>query len=156
VNATRIRFFDAPVCVAVGLLAIPVLPAVITACLHPSKPSWSELRQGVTAELKDRVDAVQARRDYKDALWLDARSKSDFQAAHVPGASPLTEDTWEEQLPAVMERWDGRQPMLVYCGGASCQASEAVARRLRRELVEVKVLILTGGWPAWLAEEARK
>ena len=154
-NAPRIRFFDSVRGIALGLLLAPLLPAALTAWLHPSRPEWNALRQEVAASPKDRVDAAEAKRNYADYLWLDARPRKDFDAGHVDGALPLTEDDWEAQLPVVMGQWDGRQTMLVYCGGESCHASEAVARRLRRELVEVDVKILTGGWAAWLGETAK-
>lgn len=133
-----------------------MVPATLTGWLHPAKPDWERLSRDGETGAKDRINVAEARLKYADALWLDARSRTDFEAAHVPGAVLLNEDEWEAQLPAVMERWDGRQTMLVYCGGESCHASDAVARRLRRELGEVNVLVLSGGWPAWQAEEAKR
>lgn len=155
-KVSRIRFFDSVFGVALALLLAPLVPAALTGLLHPSKPDWGRLARGGANETGDRIDMSEARLKYADALWLDARSRTDFEAAHVPGAIFLNEDEWEAQLPAVMERWDGRQAMMVYCGGESCHASDAVARRLRRELGEVKVLVLSGGWPAWQAEEAKR
>lgn len=153
-KAPRIRFYDSACVVALCLLAAPLIPAGFTAWLHPSRPNWAELNAREKSVSQDRIDAGEARSHYRDALWLDARSRADYEAAHVPGALLLNEDEWEALLPLVMERWDGVQPMLVYCGGESCHASEAVARRLKRELGEIKVLVLNGGWPAWRALEA--
>lgn len=148
------RSIRASATIALTLMALAVGPAALTAWLHPSAPTWIELASNSNGTGSERIDVATARRDFKEALWLDARSAVDFSRAHVPGALPLTEDSWEDQLIAVMEKWDGRQPMLVYCGGASCQASEAVARRLRRELGEVKVWVLEGGWDAWQKGES--
>lgn len=155
-KAPRIRIFDSSVGVALALLLAPVVPAALTGWLHPAKPDWERLSRSAADSADERIDATEARLNHADSLWLDARSRADFEAAHVPGAVLLNEDEWEAQLPAVMERWDGRQAMLVYCGGESCHASDAVARRLRRELGDVKVLVLSGGWPAWQAEEAKR
>jgi len=37
----------------------------------------------------------------------------------------------------------------VYCDGADCGTSRAVARRLKRELGVSEVYVLKGGWRAW-------
>ena len=81
-------------------------------------------------------------------LWLDARPASDYQAGHVEGALPLTQDAWEEQLFPVLERWHPGAGMrvVVYCGGNGCNASRAVADRLREAFGgEARVYVLRGG-----------
>lgn len=134
------------------LLLAPLVPAVATAIWHPKRPDWTALRApdgGVR-----QVDLTTARRDFSNALWLDAREPAAYAAGHVPGAFALSETEWETGFGALMEAWDGARPLVVYCGGESCHASEAVARRLKRELGFENIVVLRGGWDAWRAANA--
>ena len=88
---------------------------------------------------------------FPDALWIDARSSDLYAAGHIPGALSLHESNWEHGFATLVEKWDGQRPLVVYCGGEDCQASDSVARRLRRELNFDGVHVLRGGWAAWLA-----
>lgn len=40
----------------------------------------------------------------KDALWIDARSESEFSKGHVPGALLLNEDDWSRKIAGVLEK----------------------------------------------------
>ena len=87
-------------------------------------------------------------------LILDARPGEDYRAAHVPGALPLNEPHWEQQLPAVIEalgRLGDTPRVVVYCDDRLCEASRGVAKRLRRELAldEADVFVVKGGWQEW-------
>lgn len=82
-------------------------------------------------------------------LWLDARTAEAFQSRHVPGAILLNEDEWDRYLPGFLEVWQPETKVIVYCDSAACDASQAVALRLRRELQLTKVHVLKGGWSAW-------
>jgi Rhodanese-related sulfurtransferase len=131
------------------LLVLPLVPAVLAGWLHPRRPDWSELRSGPVAGAVNQLEIQQALRDYPDALWIDARPASDYAVDHVPGAVSLEEENWEAGFSALADVWDGRQAIIVYCGGESCHASTSVAERLRRELGAEAVHVLRGGWPAW-------
>jgi rhodanese-related sulfurtransferase len=123
-----------------------------TALWHPRRPDWTALRAPV--EAVRQVDLADARAEFADALWLDAREPAAYAAGHVPGALALGETDWETGFAALMESWDGARPLVVYCGGESCHASEAVARRLKRELGFDRIVVLRGGWDAWRAAAA--
>lgn len=86
----------------------------------------------------------------RGALWVDARPADLFSRGHHPGAVPLTEERWGDQLGGVLERWNPEMPVIVYCEGGDCRASERVAARLRDEGLD-PVFVLRGGW-----EELRK
>lgn len=141
---------------ALLLLALPIVPALLSGWLHPRRPDWHAIRTEAAAPAPDRLDLSTIRAAHPDALWLDARSAEDYTAAHVPGALPLTEESWDAQFSALIDAWDGSQSLVVYCGGESCRASEAVARRLRRELGVDNVFVLAGGWDAWRAAEDKE
>lgn len=138
--------------IALALLLVPAVPAGFTAWLHPRAPDWRVLGEPQVAI--ERVSVSSARGDYADALWVDARPADARAAGVVPGSVALNEDDWETGFAALAEKWDGRQPLVVYCGGDSCHASEAVALRLRRELGFERIVVLQGGWEAWCRARA--
>lgn len=136
---------------ALGLLAVPLAPALATAWLHPRRPDWRELSAGSAVVSAHEVTPQEALERLPDALWLDARPPKQFAAGHVPGAISLHQDDWEAGFSALVEVWDGARPIVVYCGGADCRASTEVAARLRRDLASERVYVLRGGWEAWRA-----
>jgi rhodanese-related sulfurtransferase len=88
-------------------------------------------------------------RSRADVLWVDARTAEAFALGRVPGAILLPADSWNERVGAVIEAWSPGMVVVVYCDAATCEASQAVARRLRDELVWPEVRVLRGGWQAW-------
>lgn len=130
------------------LAAIPA--AALVAWLHPRAPNFAAEKSADRVRLEDVV------RWEAPPLWIDARKRAAFEAAHVPEALLLNEDTWEELLPSVIERWRPDTLIVVYCDSAECDASEAVANRLRRELGTGKVYVLNGGWRTWVDFQKRR
>lgn len=131
---------------AVGLLLLALAPAAIAAFYHPKRPDFAN------AVAEGEITAAAASQRPADFLWIDARPAVQYAVRHVPGALPLTEDAWDDQLPAVLQAWQDGMPALVYCDSRQCEASEAVARRLR-EFDLAPVFVLKGGWEAWLAAQ---
>ena len=89
-------------------------------------------------------------------LWIDARAETAFASGHVPGALSLSEAEWEQGLPAVVKAWRPGVKVVVYCDDRGCEASQSVARRLRRELGLGDIFVLKGGWRAWLEAQNSK
>ncbi len=137
---------------ALGLLVVPLAPALATAWLHPRRPDWQALRSG-PADAAQELTPVEARERTPDALWIDARPAENFASGSVPGAISLHLDEWETGFIALVDAWDGLRPLVVYCGSADCRASAEVAGRLRRELGAARVYVLRGGWEAWKAAQ---
>ena len=133
---------------ALGLLAVPLVPALATAWLHPRRPDWKALIAGPVAEPQE-VTPAEARERMPDALWVDARPAESFVAGSVPGAVSLHQADWETGFAALVDKWDGSRPMVVFCASADCRASAEVAERLRRDLGDARVYVLRGGWEAW-------
>jgi rhodanese-related sulfurtransferase len=94
----------------------------------------------------DEITVRQAQTLGAAALWIDARSRADYEAGHVEGALLLNEDTWGELLIPVVERWQPGMPVIVYCDSQGCQASRKVAERLRTELGVDTAKVLRGEW----------
>ena len=130
------------------LFALAAIPAVGAAFFHPKKPVWNE-------ELPAAADSgevtVQTAQEWGGkVLWLDARTKKEYDPAHIPGAMLLNEDDWDGLLPPVLAAWNPDRFIVVYCS-QSCNASKEVAGRLRDDARLPHVYVLKGGWESWLA-----
>jgi len=127
------------------LLAAPLAPAVVNALVNPNRPAWSEMALG-EGEVDFRIiDSWTA-----PVLWIDARHRKDYDAAHIPDAILLNEDEWSELFPACVEKWQPGMKVVVYCSSRQCDASKSVAARLRKEAAMEDVYVLKGGWETWL------
>ena len=97
-----------------------------------------------------RVD--QAREWGDSVIWIDARPEDQFARDHVPGATLLNEDRWNELLPQFLAVWSPGKKIVVYCSAQSCDLAREVAERLRKTTQPPmeNVFVLEGGWEAWL------
>lgn len=125
-------------------LLLAFVPAGLTGWLHPKKPAWSWTKPAV-----EQVELADVTRWSAPVLWVDAREESAYAIAHVPGAVLLNETGWERLLPGFLQAWRPGQRIVVYCNSERCNASDEVARRLKRELNPGDVFVLKGGWSAW-------
>jgi rhodanese-related sulfurtransferase len=128
---------------ALLLLALASLPAIGEALYLGDRVSWQ------APPAADEVTVVQANEWGEAVMWLDARPKSDFAIAHIPGALPLSAEDWDQQLAQVLNSWSPDRKIVVYCSKQTCGASREVARRLHEEAGLGNVFVLRGGWEAW-------
>ncbi|HET7805224.1 MAG TPA: rhodanese-like domain-containing protein [Pseudolabrys sp.] len=65
------------------------------------------------------------------AIVIDARSRAEFDAGHIPGARVLDTPP-DDQITAVERLANGNKgaALVVYCNGPYCQASRRLAKRL--------------------------
>ncbi len=129
---------------ALLLAVLAVIPALLTAWLHPKRPAWNWSPPAVT-----QVELEAVTRWRTTVLWVDARTSSAYAQRHVPDAISLNEAEWERLLPGFLKAWRHGAKVVVYCDSQACNSSEEVARRLRRELNLDEVFVLKGGWAAW-------
>jgi rhodanese-related sulfurtransferase len=130
---------------AIALLALALLPAIVSGTLQLRWNDAETLEPG-------EVRAATVREWGSKVQWVDARPRDKFEAGHITGAILLNEDEWSKLVPAFLDAWDPDRPVVVYCDGGSCEASQAVARRLREELKIGDVHVLKGGLTAWPAK----
>ena len=134
---------------AAAILLAALVPALLAAAWHPRRPAWSR-DQALVPEV-----AWATVQDWRGpVLFVDARSADTYRRQHIPGALSLGERGWEGLLQAVVAAWRPGGRVVAYCDDRGCDASQAIARRLRRELGVNDVFVLKGGWSAWL--EAQK
>lgn len=127
------------------LLALALGPALVSGLV--------QLKPSDRAAENDEVALSMVRQMAPEKLlWVDARSRAKFEAAHIDGAVLLNEDEWDRLVPAFLDAWEPEKLVVVYCDGGSCDASHSVARRLRADLKLENVRVLKGGWSAWSAK----
>ncbi len=83
-----------------------------------------------------------------EATFLDARSEADYRDGHIALAFSLPESRFESVYPAVAAQLSLASPLIVYCDGAECELSHALAERLKRLGYE-NVQVLVNGWTVW-------
>ena len=127
-----------------GILCLSAVVAILNAWINPNAPSWD------AEALQEGEVSVSMARDMGDVVFLDARSRADYAIEHIEGALLLNEDDWDTLLFQFLESWDAETPIIVYCSSLECQASGAVADRLKADLGFDEIYALKGGWEAWV------
>ena len=132
------------------LLLLAATGAVGSYFWHPAAPPLYAVQE---PPREDEVTVEQIRERWRDdVLWLDARPRDQYDKAHVPGALPLNEQEFDELLLGLLDRLQtNTKPVVIYCGGARCEASRKVRERLLEVVSIDQCRILKGGWPAWTA-----
>ena len=84
----------------------------------------------------------------RGVVWIDARSRANFDKSRVKGAYLLNE--MEDFYSLLEPIWSEIQnksdlPFIVYCSSESCLSSRKVAEKLRESVGVSEVYILKGG-----------
>jgi rhodanese-related sulfurtransferase len=136
---------------AAVLLALTLAAATGTHYFHPRAPAWHEVEEPLH---RDEVTIEMIERDWKnDVLWIDARSRGQFEKGHVPRAINLNEQDLEGQLiEHIALLQDNQKPVVIYCDSGGCQASRKIRDYLVPRFPTEEFYVLRGGWPAWEKE----
>jgi rhodanese-related sulfurtransferase len=94
-----------------------------------------------TGHLKTMVEA-----DKKDFLLIDARTKEEYQEAHIAGAISIPESTFEDSL-ALLPK-DKSAQLVFYCNGVKCGKSKKAAKKAAA-LGYTNILVYGEGFPVW-------
>lgn len=84
-------------------------------------------------------------------VWVDARSRADWQKNGLPGSLLWNLDPTEDAaaFEAEVAIQIAETPRaIVYCGDENCGVSRQVAERIRALGLEAEVSVLHGGWRA--------
>ena len=84
----------------------------------------------------------------KGVVWIDARSRQDYEKAHVDGAFLLNEmEDFYKLLEPIWSKIQNKAdlPFIVYCSSESCLASRKASEKLRETVGIAEVYILEGG-----------
>ena len=86
-----------------------------------------------------------------EVLWVDARSRAEWQRKAVAGSLLWNIDPQEDmqafEAEGAMQMIDGRR-VVVYCSNENCGVSRQVADRIRALQLGNEVFVLHGGWRA--------
>ena len=124
------------------VLALALVPALVSGAWQLQWRKQEPLAPG-------EVRLATARMWGDQVQWVDARSRAKYERTHIPGALLLNEDEWDKLVGPFLDAWDADKTLIVYCDGGNCEASQAVAERIRTELKIGGMYVLKGGWAAW-------
>jgi rhodanese-related sulfurtransferase len=134
--------------VVVILLSGAALGVVVNA-VSPRRIPWiTPLPPKLTTEDTVSLDEVKTLWQTGGAIFLDARSPSDYAAGHIPNSLNLPAEQFEEHYPQVAAMLTPDTRVVVYCDGVECELSHHLADRLR-SLNYKRVRILVNGWTTW-------
>ncbi len=83
-------------------------------------------------------------------LIIDARSREDYEAGHIPRAVSLPRSEIDTRLDAFMDRITLDQDIIVYCTGLECHDSHDVASFLKERGYQ-NVRVYSRGYEGWSA-----
>ena len=147
------------------LLGVSVTVAFFVNFFSPAGISlvgqWDTAEGVITAKAKNDVvsgkleieDVSQAKQifDRGNVLFVDARTRDDYDEGHIPGAASLPVGQFDEHINAFLDRHDVEKPIVAYCSGRTCEDSHILAQLLMDfGYSDVKVFI--DGYPGWEAE----
>jgi len=122
---------------------------------------WDTSQGVITARAKNDVfiealeieDVRIAKQVYDSgkALFVDARSREDYEDGHIRGAASLPVGQFDELIGTFIDQHSPDQPIVTYCSGRTCEDSHNLAQLLLDfGFNNVKVFI--DGFPGWEAE----
>ena len=129
------------------LLALALPAAIVSGAI--------QLKWQAALALGENEVTLETARSWGDKIvWVDARPRAKFEREHIPGAVLLNDDEWVRLVGPFLDEWEPGKNIVVYCDGGGCDASHAVAKRIKEELqVESPVWVLHDGWDAWLQQK---
>ena len=129
------------------LLALALPAAIVSGAI--------QLKWQAALALGENEVTLETARSWGDKIvWVDARPRAKFEREHIPGAVLLNEDEWVRLVGPFLDEWEPGKNIVVYCDGGGCDASHAVAKRIKEELqVKSPVWVLHDGWDAWLQQK---
>ncbi len=93
-----------------------------------------------TEQLKMMMDKQEA------FVLVDARTKEEYDEAHIPGAVNVPEKKFEELLPTLPS--DKSSLLVIYCNGVKCGKSKKVAKKAA-EAGYTNIILYGEGFPVW-------
>ena len=122
---------------------------------------WDTAQGVITANAKNGVvagkieieEVIQAKQIYDsgDVLFVDARTREDFDEGHIPGATSLPVGQFDELIDSFLDQHDIEQPIVTYCSGRTCEDSHNLAQLLV-DIGYSDVKVFIDGFPGWEAK----
>lgn len=117
----------------------------------PLMGDWSaggRLTLGSGEGLLVTVDEAEVLFFAQSAVFVDARSPSQFREGHIPGAHNFDQEHLEQCLADFAAGYPRDTLIVTYCDGESCELSKSVALALLDEGY-TNVRVFFNGWSLW-------
>jgi rhodanese-related sulfurtransferase len=105
-----------------------------------SAAAQTEQKVITTDQLKEMLDKK------KKFLLIDARTKEEYQEAHIIGAISIPEKNFEDSVALLPV--DKNQQLVLYCNGVKCGKSKKAAKKAEA-MGYTNILIYGEGFPVW-------
>ncbi len=126
---------------------------------------WSVSKKTNFNQLKNTKDIIEADNGFYSFIsldkavefhnegypFVDARSKSDYNEGHIPGAVLLDFYNQQEYLESFTTKVKEFEPFVVYCIGVKCEDSELLASDLAQKGY-TNIYVYKGGFDEWYAK----
>ena len=122
--------------------ASPVAPPITPSPVATVPPAAGVAQNPAAIHWADAKPLVAA----GQAVLVDVRHKSMFDAGHIPGAISLPETSSPEEFTAFLNQHPTNLTLIVYCSSTSCSQSARVAGRLVTQYQRPDVKYMTGGY----------
>lgn len=96
-----------------------------------------------------RIDEAWRRYQEGQILFVDARSPSEYESAHLPGAVNVPAENAGKKLEELERAVMAGKELVIYCSGPVCPLSAELAAILADKGIR-KLMILPEGWSGWL------
>ena len=147
------------------LVSASIITAFVVNYLSPAGivlvGQWDTSRGVITANEQNEIvlndleigDVTLAKKlyDSQKFVFVDARSRDDYDEAHIKGAVSLPVGQFDEKIEEFLERYPPEKAIITYCSGRTCEDSHRLAQLLLAfGYTEINVFI--DGYPGWKAE----
>lgn len=111
------------------------------------RPSQAELamKAGITPL---HLDTAKLFHNDTNILFVDARPASVFKRGHIPRSVNLPEEDFDTLFAAFAAKVPKDRPLVVYCDGIECRASEMLSKMLKEKGYKY-IHCFFGGWIEW-------
>ncbi len=100
------------------------------------------------AEVKPLVESGQA-------VLVDARPRTAFDAGHIPGAVCLPVKELDAEIQGFIAKYPPTTPLAIYCANSSCGTSSQLATSLTAKYNYKVVRFMPGGYQEWRKAEGQ-
>ena len=122
---------------------------------------WDTAKGVITANEKNDIDlddreisnVALAKKlyDSQEFVFVDARSRDDYDEGHISGAVSLPVGQFDEKIEAFLEQHPSENAIITYCSGRTCEDSHKLAQLLL-EFGYTEINVFIDGFPGWEAE----
>lgn len=122
---------------------------------------WDTAQGVVTANKKNELifndleigDVSLAKKlyDSSEFIFVDARSRDDYDEGHIKGAVSLPVGQFDENIEIFLEQYSPEKKIITYCSGRTCEDSHRLAQLLL-EFGYTEINVFIDGYPGWEAE----